>query len=392
MSERGTLLLATGYRPFFLLGGAYAALATLWWAGVYAGIVDAPGGWVGVTWHAHEMIFGFACAAIAGFLLTAVPNWTGRERVQGPVLGVLVALWLLGRVLTAAGDWLPPGWAELELSFLPALAWAIGGPILGSTNRRNRPILLIVVLLFAADLAAHLGRAGLVEIPVRTSLRAALDLVIVLLAIISGRIVPLFTRNAIERRGEAAQIRSGGPLEGAVFATVIGALLLDLRDEGGAAGSLVALLAALLLAARQARWQPWRTLGDPLLWILHAGHAWLAVGFACRGLAGLVDLLPASTALHALTAGAIGTSVIAVMSRVALGHAGRPLQAPPAVVPAYLLVLAGAGLRVFGPLAGLEHYARIVAASGIAWGLGFALFVAVYAPILTAPRLDGRPG
>jgi uncharacterized protein involved in response to NO len=392
MSDRTPILLATGYRPFFLLCGAYAATTTLWWAAVYAGFVAAPGVWAAADWHAHEMLFGFATAAIAGFLLTAVPNWTGSERVHGRPLAVLVGLWLLGRILMASTAWLPSGWEALELALLPALAWAIGGPILASPNWRNRPILLVVTLLFVADTTVHLGQAQVIAVAPRTALRAGLYLVVVLLTIVSGRIVPAFTRNAFLRDGKPAEIRSGGPLEAAVFVTVIGAFLLDLRQENSTAAALTALVAALLLAARQARWQPWRTLGDPILWVLHAGHAWLAVGFACRGMAGLSDAFPASTSLHALSAGAIGTSIIAVMSRVALGHAGRPLVAPRPVVLAYALVILGALIRVFGPLVLPDDYAQSVALGGLSWGIGFAVFTVVYAPILTAPREDGRPG
>jgi uncharacterized protein involved in response to NO len=363
------------------------------WLLALAGAASLPGAWSSLLWHGHEMLFGFVATAIAGFLLTSVPVWTHTDRVAGPLLAGLVAAWFAGRVALWCADGLP-GWlvASLDVAFLPLLACAVGLPIWRTGNRRNYKIVGVLLALAGANLALH--AAVLRDDPpaARRCLQLALYFVLLLLVIISGRIVPLFTGNALRRRGILAPVESSAAVEWALFPALAAAIALVLLREGSLAAGLASLLCALLLGLRQARWQPHRTLDQPILWVLHVAHAWLAVGFACSAAAVLIPSFPASSAVHALSAGAIGTAVVGVMSRVTLGHTGRPLEAPPAFTAAYVLVILGAVVRVFGPLLLPGAYRGVLLCGGSIWAAGYALFAAAATPILTRPRSDGRPG
>jgi len=250
----------------------------------------------------------------------------------------------------------------------------------------------VVLVLAGANLALH--AAVLRDDPpaARRCLQLALYLVLLLLVIISGRIVPLFTRNALRRRGISAPVETSAAVEWALFPVLAVAVVLALLREGSTAAGAASLLCGLLLGLRQARWQPHRTLDQPILWVLHVGHAWLAVGFACSGAAVLIPSFPASSAVHALSAGAVGTAVIGVMSRVTLGHTGRPLEAPSAFAVAYVLVILGAAIRVFGSLLLPGDYRGVLLCGGSIWAAGYALFAVAAYPILTRPRIDDRPG
>ncbi len=385
-------LLDAGFRPFFLLGSLYAVGSLAAWLVVFA----VPGArsarwlepWPAPYWHGHEMIFGFVATAIAGFLLTAVPSWTDTPRVRGRPLALLVGVWLLGRVALWLAAWLPGGVvAVADGAFLPLLALTVGRPIWRARRPGNAPVVVVLVLLSLANLGLHASVMAGDPGAMRSRLHLALYLVLVLLAIISGRIVPLFTRNALRRRGVDAPVEPSRGVERALPLVMGAAIALALLREGGTASGVASLACAVVLALRQLRWQPLKSLDQPILWVLHVGHAWLAVGFACTGLAALAPGFPASTALHALSAGAIGTSIVGVMSRVALGHTGRELRAPPAVVLAYGLVVAGGLLRVFGPLAAPEAYRATVLGAGSLWAAGYLLFAVRIGGILTRPRL-----
>lgn len=387
-----SFLLEAGFRPFFLLGSFYAAVSLVAWLLVFAGLASSPRSWPtpwpAPYWHAHEMIFGFVATAIAGFLLTAVPNWTGTRPLAGRRLALLVAAWGAGRAAMWLAPWLPGELVVVaDLAFLPLLAFAVGRPIWRSGGRRNYPVVGVLVLLTLANLGLHLAVLGGGPGTLRSGLRLALYLVLVLLTLISGRIVPLFTRNALRRRGLDAEVESSGAVEGLLVAVMAAAIVLALLREDSAASGIASLLCAALLGLRQARWQPLRTLDQPILWVLHVGHAWLAVGFACSGFTALVPSFPASTALHAFAAGAIGTSIVGVMSRVALGHTGRQLEASPAIVLAYLLVILGGLIRVFAPLALPGSYRASVFWAGSSWAAGYLLFALREARILSGPRV-----
>lgn len=364
-------MLQAPHRPFFLAAGLFALVGmALWLAGLRGLLPLGPG------WHGHEMLFGFAAAALAGFLLTAAPNWTGRPPPRGFLLAGLAALWLLGRL-----GMLNPAFAWLDALFLPSLAALVGHLILSAGNRRNLVIVAVVLALAALNIAWHLGHAP--------ALGASAYLFGGLIALIGGRIVPAFTQNAIRSAGDAqATARTPPALDRLAVPVVLAVPALEVALPGHAATGGVALAAGVLLLLRMRGWLSLHPLAlrTPLVWILHVGYLWVPVALLLKAAADLGALIPVTVALHAMTAGAIGTMILAVTSRAALGHAGRPLRASAPTVAAYVLVIAAALTRLLFP------YGAGLMAAGALWCAGWALFSAVYWPILTRPRADGRPG
>lgn len=389
-------LSASGFRPFFLAAALMAVLAVPMWLLVSNGSASASGGYVQpMAWHAHEMVFGYACAVIAGFLLTAVKNWTGRDTATGAGLHALALLWFLGRVVLFLGATLPrPLVAVVDLAFLPAVALAIGRPIVATGNKRNfvmLGVLGVLGVLFAANLAVHLDALGVLAGWQLRASHAAVDIVVLLSAIIAGRVIPMFTRNTTGSEG----VVSSKPLDVAALVTLALYTLMDVAAPSSRAAGLVAAVAALLVLARAARWGGAASLRHPLLWILHFGHAWIAVGLALRAASVLGSTsVPSTAGTHALTVGAIGSLTLGMMARVSLGHTGRPIVPRGITVASFVLLTFAACARVFGPMVhGLAvPYARWLLISGTAWSLAFALFVVAYTKILVAPRADGKPG
>ncbi|MGH0035312.1 MAG: NnrS family protein [Myxococcota bacterium] len=381
------------FRPFFLGVGLYATLAVPWWTLVWLGVVPAPAWLNPIWWHGHEMVFGFAAAAIAGFLLTASPVWTGGPALTGRPLAALLALWVAGRVGLAAASGLP-SWllAVVDLAFLPAVAAAALRTIRGSGQHRNYALVGVVLALAAANGAMHAEALGLASGSARVGLRFAVDGVVVLILVIAGRITPAFTRNAFRQRGVEREVRSWPWLNRATIGTAVAVAVAGAIFGRTTPTGLLAVVAGLAAAARLAGWQSWATRSDPLLWSLHAASAWVAAGLLLVGASDLGAPVPASAGLHALTAGAIGSAIVAVATRVGLGHTGRPLQLPAGVVWCYVLVHLAALVRVAAPFAPGEVQRALLAVSALAWAGAFGLFSVRYAPILTAPRPDGRPG
>jgi uncharacterized protein involved in response to NO len=387
------VLWSRGLRPFFLMAGACALALVPTWVAMLNGLLPAPTWLTPPWWHAHEMLFGFVAAAASGFLLTAVPSWTGSEPVAGRGLAALVALWLAGRVVMALAGRLPPiAVAVVDLAYLPVLAVVLARPLLHSGQWRNYGFVVILLALATANLLTHLDATQLVGGVAHTGLRLAVFLVAALIVIIGGRIVPLFTLNALRRAGSEAEVRSRPWVNRLAIAGVVLFIALEMVAPRTRWTGASALLAALLLLVRMSGWQTLRTLRDPLVWSLHLGYAWVAIGLGCIGLADLFGLVPWTSGVHALTAGAFGTMTLAVMTRAALGHTGRPLQAPRGIPEAYLLVTAGALLRTIAPVLLPYDLLAALAVAGGLWAAAFALFLAVYVPILTRPRIDGAPG
>lgn len=374
-SSSTTPLLAKGFRPFFLLAAIFAVVVVPIWVLALLGWARVGGHLDPVTWHAHEMIFGFAGAVIAGFLLTAVGNWTQRETATGRSLAALAALWIAGRLAMATGAGLP-SWlvAGIDLAFLPGVALAIGRPIVRARNRRNYVVLAMLLLLSAANAAVHLG-AG------RRSLLVGVDVVTFFMVVIAGRVVPMFTRNATKTE----TIRSHPKLDAAAAVAVVTVTLADALAAPRL--TIVACtLAAVLVAARTVHWGAIASLRDPLLWILHVGHAWIPIGLALRAASAH------SPGLHAVTAGAIGALTLGMMARVALGHTGRTLAVPPGIATAFVLVTLAAAVRVLVPLLAPGLYLQALELTAVLWAVAFALYATKYAPILWSPRVDGKPG
>jgi uncharacterized protein involved in response to NO len=384
-------VLAKGFRPFFLLAALHAMLMVPLWLAIVNGKV-APSPYLQPSvWHAHEMTWGFVSAVVAGFLLTAVGNWTKSETATGLPLAGLALLWVAGRVamlLSGALPWGVP--AAIDLAFLPALALVLARPLVAAKNARNFVVVAIVVALFVANLVVHLE--ALAVLPWGSGRRATLtsvDLILLLILIIGGRTIPMFTRNATG----VATIRNAPWLDRMCIAAMTALLLVQaLLPAAGRESAILAGVVGLLAAARAIHWGARYSLRDPLLWILHAGYAWLVVGLLLRAAAGVLGAPPSSAATHALTVGAIGTLTLGMMARVSLGHTGRALVAPSPVTAACVAITLAALARVLVPWLAPEHYAMGLFASGVLWVLAFAAFFAAYAPMLFRPRVDGRPG
>ncbi len=382
---------ACGFRPFFLGGAALAALLIGAWLVVFFGghAMGGPAGAVG--WHAHEMLFGFVAAIIAGFLLTAVPKWTRTKTITGPKLIILFTLWLAGRAGLAMAGLIPyAAVAAVDVLFLPALATAIAVPIIRARTPRNLGFIPLLFGLATANAIFHLAHLGVVEAHLASlALDAALAIIVVIVAIIGGRVIPFFTVNkvgygTVERRRPvdiAAIILSVAWLFSFIFwptATVTGALAL-----GAGAANL----------GRMYGWATLKTKKVPLLWVLHAGYFFVGAGLVLYGLSvfQLFDV-PRSAALHGLTAGAMGILCLGMMARVSLGHTGRQLQAHPIMTVAFALVVLAATIRTFVPWLAPEFYGPSITISGVLWTAAWVLFLIIYVPILLSPRADGRPG
>jgi uncharacterized protein involved in response to NO len=376
-----------GFRPFFLLGSICAVFLVPWWAFTYQQPMSGEPGLESISWHSHEMIFGFTMAIVAGFLLTAVENWTSRPTARGPFLAVLVGLWMIGRLVGLGGA--AAAIAGLaDLLFLPALTVAIAIPLVLAGSKRNYVLLAILPLLWVCDLFLHLRTSGLLpQSYLRTDL-VAVDLIVVVLVIITGRIVPLFTRNALADE-------SIHPIPGLNVAAIVSVIVVSLVEvvaPGGYVMAAAAAIAGFLVLGRSLHWGFQKTLGSPILWILHLGHLWIWLGLFLKSAAAAGMPIQSSVATHALTAGAIGTLTLGMMARVTLGHTGRPLQVPPMLTFAFVAITGSALLRVFGPWLRADLTRTALISSATLWSLAFALYVIGNARSLTTPRPDGKPG
>lgn len=386
----GPTLLSAGFRPFFLLGALWAAVAIPIWLLVFAGKYQIPTTFSPVIWHVHEMVFGYGAAVVAGFLLTAIPNWTGRMPLQGGPLAILLLLWAAGRLavlLSASFDVKIA--ALLDLAFPCVFAAVVAREILAGRNWRNLPMLAALILLLAGNLLVHLDAVGIAS-TAELGNRLGVATLLMLISLVGGRIIPSFTRNWLaKQRPEISAPASFDVIDRAVLAIIALALVVWVIAPESVVAPWAELVAGVAVGLRLARWRGQATLREPLLWILHLGYGWLALGFVLLAAGDLMPLLPPTTALHALTAGAIGTMTLAVMTRASLGHTGRPLVAGRGTTTIYVLVTLAALLRLLAPLGG-THYLALLAAAGAAWSGAFGLFVMLYARPLALPRVkDG---
>ncbi|MHA7816486.1 MAG: NnrS family protein [Pseudohaliea sp.] len=379
-------LFAYPFRIFFLSAALLAALAVPWWAAAVTGAVPAS---MHPAWHAHELLYGFLSAAIAGFLLTAVCRWTDSDPVAGlPLLG-LYALWLLPRLATAAGA--SPLFVQLaDLAFLPLVILAAARPIVRVRQWRQLPLLAALTLFWLCDLAFH-GSGD------ARWLHGGLLLGALLVVLVGSRITPAFSRNWLRQRGgTAADVVDPGwlawPLYG-VFLLLLGGEAWAILAPAGPPAALtaaVSLAGAALLLLRLLHWRGWRVWREPLLWILHLGVLCIVPGLVLRGLAA-PGLVADSAWLHLLGVGALAVTILGVMARVSLGHTGRPLVLARGMVVAFSLLLAALAARVAAAL-GLLGWQPAVIGSALTWFMAFALYLWYYSAVLWNPRPDGRPG
>ncbi|UEM02422.1 NnrS family protein [Skermanella rosea] len=386
--RRRHVLFALGFRPFYLLAAGLAASWIPLWVMVWHGHFTIPSGFGPVGWHTHEMLFGFTSAVLVGFLLTAIPNWTGRPTATGLKLAGLAALWVAGRVVMLAGDAVP--WqmaAAVDVAFLPVAAVTMLPPLVAARNRRNIAFPFVLLGLALANLVLHLDAGGVLLLGTEAT-RAVLGALLVILVIMGGRVIPFFTKNRLPAAGADRSERLDTL---ATAATVLAAVLSVLAPLTPASG-ITALASALLLVARALPWKPWETRDVPMLWVLHAGHAWIAVALFLRAALDLGLDLPASAPDHAFTIGGIGVLTLGMMARTARGHTGRAIEATRLMTAAFAIMNLAALVRVFGPIMAPGLPVPVIALSGMLWAVAFAFYLVEYVPILTGARVDGRPG
>ncbi len=386
----GIPLFRLAFRPFFLFGALFAAIAMAvwisvlngWWSkGLYGG---------GFFWHVHEMLFGFVAAVITGFLLTAVQNWTGERSLNGAPLAILFAMWAtarLGFLFVEAGNvWL----ATLDISFLLVAAVFLALPIVRVKQWRNLFFAPVLVLFALANGMMHLGVLNQNHALTIQGTRAVLFLVCVLMVTIGGRVIPVFTANGTGTQ----RVESVPALEIAALGSVwllAGAYLLGLHYVlGDVVLAAILMLAAVTNFVRWVRWRFWITLRVPLLWTLHLAYFFLVVGFTTLAVCHLARNIAPSIGWHLVTVGGMGGLILSMISRVSLGHTGRMIIAPRWMVPAFAGVFVAAILRTFFVAVFASHYVVWITVSGALWVVAFLIFATAYSPILSRPRLDNR--
>lgn len=386
----GYPLLGLGFRPFYLLAAGFAMVAIVLWLFAFNGTLPYGGYLQGNVLHSHEMVFGFAVAVISGFLLTAVRNWTGLPTPTGLALAALAIVWLAGRLFIVTG---PPILAALvDVLYVPLLAVAIARPIIKSRNQRNYKIVVLLSLLALCNIVYHLAAMG--SMPAwltHTTIIVALDLLTILYAIVAGRVIPAFTRNAIA----GSDPRRSTWVEVVAFGSLILIIVVRISSDWMRVPALLpnalVITAAVAHTFRLAYWQPHKTVGNPLLWMLPVAYSWLPLALLLRALAQYSMIAP-SAWIHALTIGAISGMMLAMMARSALGHTGRELKASGMDMAAFVFLQLAGILRVLANLLPADTYFLIVVASGVLWVLAFGTFLYRYLPMLMQPRIDGKPG
>lgn len=395
MSRKGAarfVPFAYGFRPFFFFAGVYAAAALGTWLWIYRSGSMPLGQMPPQLWHGHEMLYGFVAAAIAGFMLTAVPSWTGSRGYAGGPLKLLVLIWLAGRMSFMFADRLPFAlFAVLELAFIPALIVTIAPSLLRTFNR-NTPLLLVLLLFWSGDLLFVFGVTATDVAMSSRGLRVGLDLVLVLITVIGGRIVPAFTRNALRERGTTVNMRGNALLEKFTIGTMLAYAIADIVSPYNQLTAVIAVLAGLAQLARLVGWHGIRTASMPIVWVLHVAYLWMPIGLLLQALFVLGEFSFAAYWQHALGAGVAGTMILAVMTRASLGHTARPIVAHWSIALAYVLLVFAISVRVFGPSVLTLPYQDTVVLAGLLWCVAFVIFALVYAPVLLMARLDGKSG
>jgi uncharacterized protein involved in response to NO len=382
----GPALLALGFRPFYLLAALLAALAVPAWVLQYLGIIPTSGPIAGMPWHMHEMVFGFAVAVITGFLFTAGRNWTGQPTPTGAWLAMLAGLWLAARVLLVTG----PAWpaALVDVAFLPLVAWSLWKALAAANNRRNYFFVALLLLLGVLNAVFYIAMAGTVPVSPLWPVKAALYVVVAIVAVMGGRVIPMFTQNAVRE----AKVRRSQAVDRWAIGLLAIALAADALAFPRLLVALAAAAAAVMQLVRLVQWDPGATHRTPILWILHAAYAWIPIGLALLAASALSPRVHEVYALHAFGIGAVGGMIIGMITRTARGHTGRPLVASLPEVFAYGLVQAAALVRIVLGLAAPALYGASLLLAALFWAIGFALYLVVFVPILTRPRVDGKPG
>ena len=380
-------LWTSGFRPFFLLGAAYGPLVLLGWLPIWFGWVDAAAAAPPqALWHGHELLYGFASAFICGFVLTALPSWAGSPEVKGAPLVALVAIWLAGRVAAWSYQWLPLGViAALDLLLFAALAAVALPGLVRTIDRRYLALLPILLGFVASDAIYHLAIAHGAFATAERALREALDVLVVLFAIVGGLLAPTFTESTLEERGHGMQLVVSRSIEIAAVGSVILFAAADWAGLPAPATGAIACATALIHGMRLSQWRTWSIMFYPLVFAMHIGYAWLVAALALRGLADAFRLTPRAAWIHAFTVGALGMMMLALLNRVALRHTGRVVSSSPAAIAGLIIMFAAAIGRLSVSLAG--GGSRWMAASALAWALPFVLFLLEHGAKLWRPSL-----
>ena len=381
----GWPLLRLGFRPFYLGTALLACLAVPLWIAIFLGRIQVPLPMSPLLWHAHEMLFGFAAGVVVGFLLTAVKAWTGLETARGPLLGALALLWLAARLASLVAPYAV--YATLDMLLLPAVAAVLLRVLIKAGNKRNIPLICLLLLMAAANLVFHLSVLGIVAVPAVSALYAELALILMVVSVITGRVVPMFTRNVTP----GLVINMPRKFELSLLAVTAVALALWVFAAPAPVVLVASLAAGVMHAVRLWKWHPQVTFKRPILWILHASYAWLPLGFVLLALAQLGWVVP-SLAVHAFAVGVIGGLIIGMVTRTARGHTGRPLQPSRGEVVAYALVMLAAVQRVLVPAVQPAWYAYALEGAACLWAIAFAIYLVIYTPWLMRTRLDGKDG
>lgn len=383
-----TAIFALGFRPFFLLSAFLAIFLMAIWIPAFVGgfAFDTYYGQIG--WHSHEMIFGYTVAVIAGFLLTAARNWTGKATPTGRLLAGMATLWLFGRILPLFPGYFSSSFiAFIDLAFLPALAMGIGVPLVRSGEKRNLIFLPLLAAFWLANCMVHAELLGWSPNLARKGTFLGVNLVVLLIVIMGGRVIPFFTERALP----GAEMKRWATIEWLSPLTVVMFLGVEFFLADSVWSASFAGLAACSNGIRFAGWYTHRYWRVPLLWVLHLGYAWIVLGFLLKAGAGF-GVAPPQFTIHAFTVGGIGVLTMGMMARVSLGHTGRPLTVGLAMTGAFGLINLAAVARGLLPILHPQWFFQVIIASGALWIAAFLIFLFIYTPILTTPRIDGQPG
>jgi uncharacterized protein involved in response to NO len=381
-------LFALGFRAFFALAGLSALALIALWKSIHDGSFTSVNYFPSTIWHAHEMLLGYASAVIAGFLLTAVKNWTGEQTLHGDKLAGLCLLWIYGRLLPFYSGIFPDALiALLDLSFLPILAYCIAKPIIKTGQFKNLLFAVLLIMMTLGNALIHLEMLKLSQHTAWIGLSLVVAMIILMILVIAGRVFPFFTE-----RGLTGVLILPNPLfEILAISSAVLMFLLQLMQINGSLLAVVAIFAAVANAVRMLNWYDRRVWYVPLLWVLYTGYSWIILGFVLTALAAY-NWISTTLALHAFTVGGIGILTLGMMARVALGHTGRALRVSNAIALAFVLINLATLFRVLIPIALPQWYEQVVYISTLAWLAAFSLFILIYAPILTTARVDGKEG
>ncbi|MCP4074292.1 MAG: NnrS family protein [Hyphomicrobiales bacterium] len=382
----GPVVFERGFRPFFLGAGLFAGLIMPIWILVLLSGNSVPSSFLPREWHFHEMVFGYVPAVVAGFLLTAIPNWTGRLPVLGLPLAMLWGVWFAGRIAVTFSSISPLGAAIIDSAFLVVFSLVVWREVLTGKNNRNIPVCIIVSVFAFSNITFHY--LHLTGAATYWSERLSLAIVAILLVLVGGRITPSFTLNWMRKHGLSPLPAAFGTFDKIALASAgLAVIAWVWFSDHGITGWLF-FLAAILSFIRIARWRGLAVVSEPLLLVLHLGQLWIPIWFCLMALSiGMPNMIDETTALHALSAGAVGTMTMAVITRASLGHAGRPLKAGKGAVAIFALVITSAVVRIFANWLPFE-YLQAVALAGILWSMGFLLFVILWTPMLVTRKPD----